>query len=216
MEKTRIRPTITPKSAEAKRICQEDLNEIITAFVQDKAVVERGFFDDETAPQELTQIRMGKIVTDRFPELTADDQEAVRQHAIAALTLTQKAKTTGGGADDGEVKGSTAFVDGVRRFALSVRELDIDLIDGINPFEAAYAVLAKSMNEQVLKQVEASIAGKRAGISLEEARDLALRARKFKQERGRLPALNSQDPWERRMAVGRAVLARHVAQTAHG
>ena len=210
-----IKGLVTPKSVEAKRICTEDLNEIITAFVQDKTVIERGIFDDETAPQELTLVRMGKIVRDRFPELTDEDQEAVRQHAIAALTLTQKAKLTIGGADDGEARGSTAFVDGVRKFALSVRELDIDLIDGINPFEAAYAVLAKSMNEQMLKQVETAIAGKRAGISIEEARELALRARKFKQERGRLPDIKSQDAWERRMAEGVAVLARHVAQSAN-
>jgi hypothetical protein len=211
-----IKGLVTPKSVEAKRICTEDLNEIITAFVQDRTVVERGIFDDETAPQELTLVRMGKIVRDRFPELTDEDQEAVRQHAIAALTLTQKAKLTIGGADGDEgARGSTAFVDGVRKFALSVRELDIDLIDGINPFEAAYAVLAKSLNEQMLKQVETAIAGKRAGISIEEARELALRARKFKQERGRLPDIKSQDAWERRMAEGVAVLARHVAQSAN-
>lgn len=206
-----IKGLVTPSSPEAKRICQEDLNEIITAFVQDKAVVERGIFDDETAPQELTQLRMGKIVRDRFPELTDEDQEAVRQHAVAALNMTQKAKVMAVGVDDPELKGSTAFVDGVRKFALSVRELDIDLIDGINPFEAAYSVLAKSMNEQMLKQVETAIAGKRAGIPIEEARDLAKRARKFRDERGRLPDIKSQDAWERRMAEGVEVLRRHVA-----
>lgn len=211
-----IKGLVTPTSPEARRICQEDLNEIITAFVQDRAVVERGIFDDETAPQELTQVRMGKIVRDRFPELTDEDQEAVRQHAVAALNMTQKAKAMAVGVDDPELKGSTAFVDGVRRFALSVRELDIDLIDGINPFEAAYSVLAKSMNEQMLKQVEAAIAGKRAAIPVEEARDLAKRARTFRDERGRLPDIKSQDAWERRMAEGVEVLRRHVAQNANG
>ena len=40
--------------------------------------------------------------------------------------------------------------------------LDIDLIDRINPFEsAAYAILAKSMSEERLKQVAAVIAAKR-------------------------------------------------------
>ncbi|MGI8839583.1 MAG: DEAD/DEAH box helicase [Caulobacteraceae bacterium] len=208
-----IKGLAPPRSVEARRVCSEDLNEIITAFVQDKTVVERGVFDDETAPQELTIQRMGKIVKDRFPELTEEDQEAVRQHAVAALNLTQKAKAQAA-AGDGEIKGGTAFVDGVRRFALSVRDLDIDLIDGINPFEAAYAVLAKSMNERMLKQVEAAIAGKRAGIPIEEARELAKRARRFQQERGRLPSLNSQDAWERRMAEGIEVLRRHVARSA--
>jgi hypothetical protein len=74
------------------RICQEDLNEVIAAFVQDKTTIERGLFDEELVPEELTQVRMGKIIKDKYPELTPEDQEAVRQHAIAALNLTQQAK----------------------------------------------------------------------------------------------------------------------------
>ena len=35
---------------------------------------------------------MGKIVKEKYPGLDEEDQEAVRQHAIAALTLTQMAK----------------------------------------------------------------------------------------------------------------------------
>jgi hypothetical protein len=83
---------VEPKSKEATRICQEDLNEVIAAFVQDKTALERGLFDSEMVPEELTQVRMGKIVKDKYPELDEEDQEAVRQHAIAALNLTQQAK----------------------------------------------------------------------------------------------------------------------------
>ena len=36
---------------------------------------------------------------------------------------------------------------------MDVRELDIDLIDRINPFGEAYAILAKTMSEDSLKQV---------------------------------------------------------------
>ena len=62
-----IKGLAEPKSKEAKRICDEDLNEVITAFVQDKQTLERGLFDGdhaggETLPEELTQVRMGKIV----------------------------------------------------------------------------------------------------------------------------------------------------------
>jgi len=32
---------------------------------------------------------MGKIVPERYPDLTEEDQEAVRQHAIAAFNLTK-------------------------------------------------------------------------------------------------------------------------------
>ena len=96
-----IKGLATPESEEATRICQEDLNEVIAAFVQDKTTIERGLFDEELVPEELTQVRMGKIIKDKFPHLDAEDQEAVRQHAVAALNLTQKAKEVAAGSSLG-------------------------------------------------------------------------------------------------------------------
>lgn len=201
-----------PKSKEAQRICREDLNEVITAFVQDKSIIERGLFDSELVPEELTQVQMGKIVKDRFPELDLEDQEAVRQHAIAALNMTQQAKKVITEAANQEGTGSSnAFIEGVRKFAMDVRELDIDLIDRINPFSEAYAILSKAMNEESLKQVHAIISGKKVNMSVDEARELAKRALKFKQERGRLPLITSADPWEKKMAEGVAFLSRMKA-----
>ena len=205
-----------PKSQEAERICREDLNELITAFVQDKMTVERGMFDPELVPEELTQVRMGKIVKEKFPGLDDEDQETVRQHAIAALNLVQKAKqellagidATG----NATATPNTSLIDGVRKYALSVTELDIDLIDQINPFGEAYEILAKSMTEARLKQVAEVIAARRVNLTLEDARDLAKRALRFKQEKGRLPSLTAMDPWEKRMAEGIAFLQRKVKE----
>ena len=204
-----------PKSKEAERIVSQDLNEVITAFVQDKTAIERGMFDEELVPEELTQVRLGKIIRDKYPTLDAEDQEAVRQHAIAALNLTQQAKAAIN-VGSGEGGGSTAFVDGVRRFAMSVTELDIDLIDRINPFAEAYAILSKTMDENSLKQVAAVINARKVQLTPDEARDLARRALKFKQERGRLPDITSADPWERRMAEGVAFLSRMKQEQKNG
>lgn len=202
-----------PKSDEASRICQEDLNEVIASFVQDKQAIERGLFDEELVPEELTQVRMGKIIRDRYPNLDEEDQEAVRQHAIAALNLTQQAKQLLAGdeaveMESGESKPNTALIAGVRKFAMDVRELDIDLIDRINPFSEAYAILAKTMSEDSLKQVAAVISAKRTNLTPEEAKEFAMRAVKFKKERGRLPSVSSQDAWEQRMAEGAAAFVR--------
>jgi len=210
-----INGLITPQSPEATRICKEDLNEVVTSFLQDKIVLERGLFDKEnTLPEELTQLRMGKIVRERYPDLSESDQESIRQHAIAAMNITQQAKLALAQADangDGAAQGNTSLLDGVRKF-INVRDLDIDLIDRINPFEAAYAVLAIAMDEKSLRQVQASIAAKKVSIPEDEARDLAKRALLFKNERGRLPDINSADAWEKRMAEGVAALARYRAQ----
>ncbi|EML5399107.1 DEAD/DEAH box helicase [Pseudomonas aeruginosa] len=211
-----------PKSPEANRICQEDLNEVIASFVQDKTNIERGLFDDELVPEELTQLRMGKIIRDKYPELDAEDQEAVRQHAIAALNLTQQAKQLVLGDDPqntltgGNGAPSTALIDGVRKFAMDVRELDIDLIDRINPFSEAYAILAKTMSEESLKQVAAVIGAKRTRLTPEEAKDLAVRAVKFKKDHGRVPSLTAHDPWERNMAEGAAAFMRFKKEGRYG
>ena len=202
-----IKGLAEPKSPEAVRICREDLNEVVAAFVQDKPSIERGLFDEDLVPEELTQLRLGKIIKDKYPELDIEDQEAVRQHAVAALNLTQQAKRViNEGAQDGTP--NTALIHGVRRFAMDVRELDIDLIDRINPFGEAYAILAKAMSEESLKQVAAAITAKRTSLTPEEAKELAVRAVQFKKERGRVPSPTAQDPWERRMAEGAVAFMR--------
>ena len=162
-------------------------------------------------PEELTQVRMGKIIKDKYPELDEEDQEAVRQHAIAALNLTQKAKQValGGRVTMTSQSANTALIDGVRKFAMDVRELDIDLIDRINPFGEAYAILAKTMSEDSLKQVAAAIAAKRTSLTPEEAKR-ACHARLEVQEGARAAARRSRSPdaWEKRMAEGAAAFVR--------
>lgn len=183
---------------EAARICREDLNDVIAAFVQDKDTVSKGLFDTEnTLPQETTVLRMAKIVRDRYPDLGEDDVEAVRQRAVAALSLVQQAQK-----QEDRVQANLGLLQGVRRFVLHVRELSVDLIDAINPFGEAYSVLARSMNEETLRQMQEKIAARRVAMSEEEARQYAERALTFKRERDRLPSLASNDPWEKKLAEG--------------
>ena len=51
--------------------------------------------------------------------------------------------------------------------AIAATDLDIDLIDRINPFGEAYSILAKAMNEDSLKQVAAVIAGKKVNLTID-------------------------------------------------
>ncbi|MCL2713710.1 MAG: DEAD/DEAH box helicase [Alphaproteobacteria bacterium] len=200
-----IRGLAEPESREAIRICRDDLNEVIEAFVKDKPTIEKGIFAEDLIPEEMTQVALAKIIRDKYPQLDDGDREAVRQHTIAALNTTQQvAKLVNDGA-----LANTAMIDGVRRFAMDVRELDIDLIDGINPFGNAYSILARTMDPENLRRVQEAITAKRTKLSPEEARELARRAVKFKRERGRSPALTSNDPWERKMAEGATAFMRY-------
>ncbi len=222
-----IKGVAEPRTPYGKRTIAEDLNELTASFVQDKQAIERGLFDTKLVPQELTQVRMGKIIKDRYPDMEPGDQEAVRQHAVAAINIMQQAQKLARedaevGADagagegrkssDGQPKANTALLDGIRKLAMDVRELDVDWIDSINPFEQAYSIISKSMDNQSLRAMAEVISAKKQKIDLEEARELARRAVRFKQERGRLPDLKSADPWEQRMAQGIEVLKREAAK----
>ncbi len=67
----------------------------------------------------------------QYPDLSELDQEAIRQRAIAALNLVQMGSVKSGG---GGATSNTALIDGIRRYVTDVRDLNIDLIDSINPF----------------------------------------------------------------------------------
>src|SRR5690606_38818968 len=105
---------------------------------------------------------------------------------------------------------NTSFIDGVRKL-INVRDLDIDLIDRVNPFDAAYAVLAKAMDEKVLRQLQASISAKQVRLPIEEARELARQTLAFKIEKARMTYLTSPDDSEKRMAEEVAALVRYRA-----
>ncbi len=96
---------------------------------------------------------------------------------------------------------------------MDVRELDIDLIDRINPFGEAYAILAKTMSEDSLKQVAAAICGQAHEPDAGRGEG-AGRARRPVQEGARTCCRRStrQDAWERRMAEGAAAFMRFKAE----
>ena len=210
-----------PQSADAKRICKEDIRELIADFLNDRRTMERGLFDPEVVPEELTVVKMGQIIKQRYPSLDAEDQEAVRQHVVTTMNLINSgaisqighipdnpdgsAQSQGGTIGvgmPGELMSNTGFVDGTRKYILDVQNLDIDLIDQVNPFSAAYAVLSKTMTESRLREIEAYLSQKRIKITPEEARLLAERALQFKKSHNRLPDIRSADPWEVRLAEG--------------
>ena len=60
------------------------------------------------------------------------------------------------------------------------------------------------------------IGAKRTSLTPEEAKDLAVRAVKFKKERGQVPSITSADPWEKRMAEGAAAFMRFKKEGRYG
>lgn len=83
---------------------------------------------------------------------------------------------------------------------VNVRDLDVDLIDSINPFQLAYEVMSKSIDADILKVIHGAITATKIKMTEEEATSLYPRIRAFKDSHGREPSMVSSDPMERRMA----------------
>ena len=205
-----------PTTDEGKRVCEEDIKELVAAVLQDKPTVEQGLFNLDAIPEETTVVRTMNIVRQRYPNLPDEDQEAARQRVVAAMNMIEMAKkgTIALGSDTDDLKANTQLLEGIRKFAMDVRTLDVDLIDSINPFQSAFSILSKTMDEKTLRQLQGIITAKKVTIPYEEARTLAVRALAFKKERGRSPSITSTDAWERKMAEGIAALAKHTAKNA--
>jgi len=202
-----------PTTPEGRRVCEEGIKDLVADVYGDRTLREQALFNPEAIPQETTVMRTMNIVRKRHPELSDEDAEAARQRVVAAMNMMQIASQGEGrelGEADEEPKSNMRLLNGIRKFATDVRDLDVDLIDSINPFQEAYAILSKEMNEGTLRQLQSVIAGKKIAIDEEEARDLAMKARDFLKAHGRAPDLKSGDPWERKMAEGVAALRRHV------
>ena len=205
-----------PTTDEGKRVCEEDIKELVATVLQDRPTLEQGLFNEEAIPEETTIVRTMNIVRQRYPNLPEEDQEAARQRVVAAMSLIEAAKQ---GAniltDEGnEPKPNTQLLDGIRRYVMDVRDLDVDWIDSINPFQSAYAILSKNMDASSLQQLQRVITSKKLNLSYEDARALALRARDFKRERGHAPSATSADAWERKLAEGVQALKRYAMKQA--
>jgi len=128
------------KSEEAKRICAEDLDELIVAVMQDPEILKRGLFDENVSPPQVNIAFVGRIVREKYPQLDEDDQEAIRQRAVAKFALVSRINAGGAlgpidgeGGGGSEVSENRSFIEKAKEFALNVRELSVDMIDLVGP-----------------------------------------------------------------------------------
>lgn len=83
---------------------------------------------------------------------------------------------------------------------VNIEDLNMDMIDQINPFQGAYEILSKSVTAGVLKTIQDEIHGNRVEMTEEEATILWPKIKRFVKEQGRNPSESSPDPVEKRYA----------------
>jgi hypothetical protein len=189
-----------PSSARVKQIVASDLNDLKATILQDDtfARAAAGSVDPETTNKVL----IPKIIREKYPDLTEEQVEEVRQQVVVDSVI----KT-------GEVRqvGDKRFIKMAEKF-VNIDELNINLIDTVNPFQRAFEVLSKSVTPSVLRLIQDTIASMKIEFSEEEALALFSKIKTWKQVHGKNPDFRSEDPAEKRLAAALLFLQRLAVQ----
>lgn len=214
----------TPVSQKVLDILNRDKSEILAALMAKDQVVKEAI--SETTPAEtVTQVALPQVIQTLYPDLTEEEQEQVRQGLLQSILINQK-----GGLVDGKDLPKDADVDMGKEDAgssnnvagkqflkmgekyICIDNLDIDLIDAVNPFHGAYEILSKQVTASMLKTIQEAVSASKSQVSEEEAVILWPKIKQFKLEHGHEPSLNSCDPIEVRYAEALAFIRRMKQQ----
>ena len=177
-----------PKTKRVKDILESDLNDLKAAILQDETMIKA--MPGNVDPEVINKVLIPKIIQVKYPDLTEEQVEEIRQHVVVdAVVKNAEIKETG---DKRFIRMADTFV--------NIDDIHIDLIDQINPFQKAFEVLSKSVTTKVLKIIQDTIEATRIKMDFEEASILWPKIKEFVKTYGREPSINSHDPLERRMA----------------
>jgi len=177
-----------PSSKRVKNIIESDLNDLKATILQDDTMIKA--MPGNVDPEVINKVLIPKIIRVKYPDLTDEQIEEIRQHVIVDSVIK-----------NGEVKetGDQRFVRMAGKF-VNVDDIHIDLIDRVNPFQKAFEVLSKSVTTKVLKVIQDTIEATRITMDFEEAKILWPKIKEYTKLHGKEPGINSPDPLIKRMA----------------
>ncbi|MFM2661525.1 helicase-related protein [Vibrio chagasii] len=209
----------TPVSQKVLDILNGDKGEILSALVSKESVI-KGAIAETTPAEVINEIELPSVIQTLYPDLEEHEIEQVRTGVLQSLYIGQqgglidgkdlpddaviaegdssygKGKDSSEGGDSGP---NNQFIKMGDKF-VNIENLNIDLIDSVNPFHGAYEILSKSVDADVLKTIQQTVRASQANVSEEEAVMLWPQIKAFRVEHQREPSLNSSDPIEQRYA----------------
>jgi superfamily II DNA or RNA helicase len=184
----KIRGFKLPSSQRAKDIIESDINDLKAKIMQDQQMIKA--MPGNVDPEVINKVLIPKIIKETYPDLTDEEVEAVRQHVVV----------------DSVIKNGTIEEVGDKRFIrmadsfVNIDDINIDLIDTINPFQKAFEILSKSVTASVFKAIQETIDATRITMTDEEAIILWPKIKNWIAKTGEQPSIQSFDPQERRLA----------------
>ncbi|MGN7798137.1 DEAD/DEAH box helicase [Leifsonia sp. 22587] len=189
-----------PSSDRVKQIVATDLNDLKATILQDDtfARAAAGSIDAETTNKVL----IPKIIREKYPDLDESQVEEVRQQVVVDSVIKS-----------GEVRevGDKRFIKMAEKF-VNIDDININLIDSVNPFQRAFEVLSKSVTPSVLRIIQDTITATKIEFTDEEALALVPKIKTWRQVNGKNPDIRSEDSAEKRLATALLYLQRRTAE----
>lgn len=183
-----IRGFKEPSTERVRQIVATDLNDLKATILQNDSFVKAAAGNLD--PEVTNKVLIPKIIRERYPDLNEMEVEELRQQVVVDSVIK-----------NGEVKvvGDKRFIKMSDKF-VNIDDLDINLIDKVNPFQRAFEVMSKAVTPQVLRIIQDTITATRIEITEEEARLLWPKIQQFAKVNRRQPDVRSDDPTEKRYA----------------
>ncbi len=211
---------LEPPTDRARAIVENDMQDLVARACQQ---VDRRTVADDVAPEVATQMVLTDIIERTYEDLTPDETEAIRQDLAARMNLAAVARRMAAeeaegdddndddDEDDGNQSDGMNLIRMVKKF-INVRDLDIDLIDSINPFREGFDVASKALDTPLLQQIQSAMVAQRIQMTEQEALVLWPRIKRFTAQEGRPPNPHAADDLERRLAEAHAYIRNKKAE----
>ncbi|WNL30514.1 DEAD/DEAH box helicase [Aliarcobacter cryaerophilus] len=183
----KIRGFKTPTSKKVQDIIESDLNDLKASILQDDQMLKA--MPGNIEPEVINEVLIPKIIKVKYPDLNEEEIEELRQYVVVD-SVVRNAEI--------ETQGDKKFIRMADKF-INLDDLNIDLINSINPFQQAFEILSKQVTTGVLKIIQEAIEATRIKMDFEEASILWPKIQEFIKTHGREPSKDSNDPKERRM-----------------
>jgi len=184
----KIRGFKKPSSKKVNDIIESDLNDLKASILQDPQMLKA--MPGNIEPEVINEVLIPKIIKVKYPDLDEAEIKELSQYVVID-SVVRNAKI--------EQNGDKKFIRMADKF-INLDDLNIDLINSINPFQQAFEILSKQVTTGVLKLIQESIEATRIKMDFEEASILWPKINEFIKEYGKQPDITSNNPKEKRMA----------------
>ena len=191
-----IKGLTEPTSKRVQQIVDNDMQELISSICQSRETSLHAAANPSITPEDVNRTLIPKVIAKQFPDLDDEQIGQLTQQAAVRINLSEVVKDKT--ADKDNVAGQNSLLAMVKKF-VNVRELDIELIYGVNQFRTKYEIMAKDLDTKTLSQIQVAINDKKITVTEEEALATWPKIEDFLLKNKRYPSSFSTDAIEKRL-----------------